>query len=165
MHHRPKSHAIRCATAALAVVVGLLTGCGSDSAERCVPEPSTTVSAAQLAGTYVGSREAEGVRLTLSTTPGGNRGGTLTTENWPTGSFHTSKPGRAFTGSGTWEVEDARASTRRSLLRLQFEDPAEVTSGDTLDKLSIGIDARRIVIYDDTDPDVCPAFRLQLQTD
>ncbi|OEJ22274.1 hypothetical protein BGK67_32380 [Streptomyces subrutilus] len=130
-----------------------------------MPEPSTTASAAQLVGTYVGSREADGVRLTLTATPGGNRGGTLTAENWPTGNFHTSQPGKAFTGSGTWEVEDPRPPTRRSLLRLQFEDPAEVTSGDTLDKLSIGIDAQRIFVYDDVDPDVCPAFRLQLQTE
>ncbi|MBT2408483.1 MULTISPECIES: hypothetical protein [unclassified Streptomyces] len=161
MHHRPQR--IRRAAAALAVLCGSLTACGSDTFERCVPEASTTASAAQLVGTYEGSHEAEGVRLTLTATPGENRGGTLTTENWPTGSFHKSKPGKAFTGSGTWEVEDARASTHRSLLRLQFEDPAEVTSGDTLDKLSIGIDADRIFVYDDFDPDVCPAFRLELQ--
>ncbi|MER8095951.1 hypothetical protein [Streptomyces goshikiensis] len=161
MHHR--SHRIRRTTAALTVLVGSLTACGSDALERCVPEASTTASAAQLVGTYEGSLEAEGVRLTLTATPGGNRGGTLTAENWPTGNFHKSQPGRAFTGTGTWEVEDARPPKGRSLIRMQFDDPSEVTSSDTLDKLSIGIDAKRIFVYDDSDPDVCPDFRLKLR--
>ncbi|MFG2751901.1 hypothetical protein [Streptomyces xanthophaeus] len=161
MHHRPQR--ILRTAAALATLVGSLTACGSDVMERCVPEASSTVSAAQLAGTYEGSKEADGVRLTLTTTPGGNRGGTLTAENWPTGSFHKSEPGKAFTGSGTWDVEDARSPKGRSYVRLQFEDPTEVTSGDTLDKLSVGIDAKRTLLYDDFDPDVCPKFRLKLQ--
>ncbi len=147
----------------MSILVGSLTACGSDAFERCVPKASATVSAAQLIGAYEGSREAEGVRLTLAAAPGGNRGGTFTAENWPTGSFHKSPPGKAFTGSGSWAVQDALPPKGRSLLRLQFDDPAEVTTGATLDKLSIGIDAKRIFVYDDTDPDVCPAFRLKLR--
>ncbi|MBT2454168.1 hypothetical protein [Streptomyces sp. ISL-86] len=161
MHHR--SHRIRRSVAALAALVGSLTACGSDAFERCVPEESTTASAAQLVGTYEGSLTAKGVRLTLTATPGQNAGGTLTAENWPTGNFYRSKLGEAFTGSGTWEVESGRPPNSRSLLRLHFEQPELFLPGDTLDKLSIGVDAKRIFVYDNPDPDVCPDFRLQLQ--
>ncbi|MFD8979740.1 hypothetical protein [Streptomyces sp. NPDC059564] len=160
MHHRP--HRIRRATAALAVLIGSLTACGSDSSERCVPEASTTASAAQLVGSYAGSLKAEGTRLTLTATPGANQGGALTAENWPTGSFYRSKLGETFNGSGTWEVEPARSPDGRSLLRLHFDAPELLLPGDTLDKLSIGIDAERTFVYDDRDPDVCPDFRLRL---
>ncbi|MEU9377903.1 hypothetical protein AB0D94_29660 [Streptomyces sp. NPDC048255] len=161
MHHR--SHRIRRAAAALAVLVGSLTACGSDTFERCVPEESTTAGAAQLAGTYEGSLKAEGVRLTLTADPGGKGGGTLSAENWPTGGFHRAELGEAFSGSGTWEVESGQSPNGRSLLRLHFEKPQLFLPGDTLDKLSIGIDAERTFVYDNSDPDVCPDFRLKLQ--
>ncbi|MFE9799765.1 hypothetical protein ACFYP6_12905 [Streptomyces goshikiensis] len=164
MHHR--SHHTRrsvAALVALAALVGLLSACGSDAFERCVPEESTTASAAQLAGTYEGSFKAKDIRLALTATPGQNTGGTLTVENWPTGSFHRSKLGETFTGSGTWEVEPGRPPNSRSLLRLHFEQPELLLPGDTLDKLSIGIDTKRTFVYDNSDPDVCPDFRLKLQ--
>ncbi|MET9885217.1 hypothetical protein ABZZ20_19210 [Streptomyces sp. NPDC006430] len=53
--------------------------------------------------------------------------------------------------------------SRRSLLRLHFDKPELLLPGDTLDKLSIGIDGKRTFVYDDRDPDVCPDFRLRLQ--
>ncbi|MFD3695655.1 hypothetical protein ACFWUZ_05775 [Streptomyces sp. NPDC058646] len=162
MHHR--SHRIRRCVAALAVLAGSLTACGSGAFERCVPQASTA-SAAELAGSYEGSLDAEGVRLTLTAAPGQNRGGTLTVENWPTGGFHTSEPGRAFTGSGTWEIDTGRATKGRSLLRLHFEEPELLLPGDVLDTLSIGIDSERTFLYDDFDPDVCPDFRLKLRQD
>lgn len=157
------SHRTAAALAALAVLAGSLTACGSGAFERCVPEESTTASAAQLVGTYEGSLKAAGVRLTLTATPNQNSGGTLTVENWPTGSFYRSKPGEAFTGSGTWEVESGRPPKSRSLLRLHFEQPELLLPGDTLDKLSIGVDAERTFVYDNADPDVCPDFRLRLR--
>lgn len=156
-------HHIRRTTAALTVLAGSVTACGSNAFERCVPEESTTASAAQLVGTYEGSLKAKGVRLALAATPGQNSGGSLTVENWPTGTPYRSEPGEAFTGSGTWEVESGRPPRSRSLLRLHFEQPEPLLPGDTLDKLSVGIDAERIFVYDNTDPDVCPDFRLKLQ--
>ncbi|MFD6182681.1 hypothetical protein [Streptomyces goshikiensis] len=151
------------AVAALAALAGSLTACGSDALERCVPEESTAAGAAQLVGTYEGLLKAKDIRLTLTATPGQNTGGTLTVDNWPTGSFHRSGLGETFTGSGTWEVESGRPPNSRSLLRLRFEQPELFLPGDTLDKLAIGIDAKRIFVYDNSDPDVCPDFRLKLR--
>ncbi|MFE3608138.1 hypothetical protein [Streptomyces goshikiensis] len=164
MHHR--SQRIRrsgAALAALAALAGSLTACGSDALERCVPEESTTAGAAQLVGTYEGFLKAKDIHLTLTATPGQNTGGTLTVENWPTGSFHRSGLGETFSGSGTWELESGRPPTSRSLLRFHFEQPELFLPGDTLDKLSIGIDAKRTFVYDNPDPDVCPDFRLKLR--
>ncbi|WP_125542639.1 hypothetical protein [Streptomyces sp. WAC05292] len=151
--------------AALAAVAGLLSGCGSDAFERCVPEAADTAGAAQLAGTFEGELEAKGVRLTLALTPGTAHGGSFTVENWPTGdsSFHAHL-GKAFSGSGTWVVDPAGSGRDRTTLLLDFAEPEGIMQGDTLDRLSIGIDAKRTFVYDDPDPDVCPDFRLRLRT-
>ncbi|MHC6627893.1 hypothetical protein ACYTFC_17670 [Streptomyces globosus] len=151
--------------AALAAVAGLLSGCGSDAFERCVPEAADTAGAAQLAGTFEGEREAKGVRLTLALTPGTAHGGSFTAENWPTGdsSFHAHL-GTTFSGSGTWVVAPAGGGWDRTMLLMDFTEPEGFGKDDTLDRLSIGIDAKRTFVYDDPDPDVCPDFRLRLRT-
>ncbi|MFK0255933.1 hypothetical protein [Streptomyces sp. NPDC090445] len=149
---------------ALAAVGGALTACGSDAFERCVPEAADTAGAAQLAGTFDGELKAKGASLVLTLTPGTAQGGSFTAENWPTGdsSFHAHL-GKTFSGSGTWQVQAPVSAKGRTMLVLEFTEPEGFLHGDTLDKLSIGIDAKRTFVYDDRDPDVCPKFRLRLR--
>ncbi|MGW6948480.1 hypothetical protein [Streptomyces xanthophaeus] len=158
-----RSQSIRRTAAALAVLAGSLTACSADAFERCVPEESTTAGAVQLPGTYEGALKAKGVRLTLTTASGGEGAGTLTAENWPTGSAHEATLGKTFSGSGTWEVETDNAPNRRRVVRLHFDKPELFLPGDTVDKLSIGIDAERTFVYTNPDPEICPKFRLKLQ--
>ncbi|MET9887401.1 hypothetical protein ABZZ20_30535 [Streptomyces sp. NPDC006430] len=160
------NHRIRAATA-LIVLTWPLTACGgSDGAgpfERCVPEESATVSTAELDGSYEGSREAAGARLTLTSRPG-QVGGTLTAENWPTGDAFRDELGPSFSTTGTWELTRPSGSTKHPLLRLHFDPPKpDLPTPDTIDLLSVGIDAKRTFIYDNADPDTCPDFRLQLR--
>ncbi|WP_405710303.1 hypothetical protein OG264_16615 [Streptomyces xanthophaeus] len=158
-----RSHRIRRTAAALAVLAGSLTACSAETFERCVPEESTTAGAVQLPGTYEGALKAKGVRLTLTTASGGKGAGTLTAENWPTGSAHEATLGKTFSGSGTWEVETDNSPDRRRVVRLHFDKPELFLPGDTVDKLSIGIDAERTFVYTNPDPEICPKFRLKLQ--
>lgn len=145
------------AVAALAVLTATLTACGSDTLQRCVPVAAKSATPGELIGLYEGAHEAEGVRLTLSS------GGAMRAEKWPTGDYHRAELGDTFNGSGTWEIEQATASHDRALLRLHFTRPTQFLKGDTLDKLTIGIDANRTDLYEDFDPDVCPDFRLRLR--
>ncbi|MBD0741430.1 hypothetical protein [Streptomyces sp. CBMA152] len=155
MHHH--SRRALGAVAALVVLAATLTACGSDALKRCVPVPVKSAAPGDLVGRYEGAHEADGVRLTLSS------GGAMRAEKWPTGDYHRAELGNTFNGSGTWEIEPATASNDRALLRLHFTKPALFLKGDTLDKLTIGIDSTRTDLYQDFDPDVCPDFRLQLQ--
>ncbi|WP_370413664.1 hypothetical protein [Streptomyces fradiae] len=118
MHHRTHldrrahgAHRAPAALAALVVLVGSLTACGSGvGPERCVPEASSTAGAAELVGSYDGSLEAEGVRLTLAGTAGAGQGGTMTAENWPTGSFSRS----ASTASGPSSTTTSTPTSART---------------------------------------------------
>ncbi|MFE5536478.1 hypothetical protein [Streptomyces sp. NPDC056492] len=160
------NHRIRVATALLALTWPL-TACGGSGgagpSERCVPEEAATVSTSELEGGYEGSREAAGTRLTLTSRPG-QAGGTLTTENWPTGDAFRDELGPSFSTTGTWELTRPSGSTKHPLLRLHFDPPKpDLPTPDTIDLLSVGIDEQRTFIYDNADPDTCPAFRLQLR--
>ncbi|MEU1076089.1 MULTISPECIES: hypothetical protein [unclassified Streptomyces] len=151
----PHSRRALGAVAALVLLAAPLTACGSDALERCVPVAADSATPGELIGSYEGAHEADGVRLTLSPD------GAMRAEKWPTGDYHRATLGATFNGSGTWEVERATGTEDRALLRLHFTKPTMFLKGDTLDKLTIGIDASRAVLYEDFDPDVCPDFRLQ----
>ncbi|MEU9096184.1 hypothetical protein [Streptomyces sp. NPDC048361] len=110
-----------------------------------------------LAGTYRGVYEARGAVLTLSSVPGWS-GGTLTVEGWPTGSTYRAELGKTFKGSGTWELD--AGSQGGPLVRLSFTQPHDWISGDTVDRLAIAADSSRTVLYENSDPDTCPDFRL-----
>ncbi|MEU8843776.1 hypothetical protein AB0D97_32425 [Streptomyces roseus] len=160
------NHRIRAATALIALTWPL-TACGSSGGtgafERCVPEESASVSTVELEGRYEGSRSAAGARLTLSPRPG-QVGGTLTAENWPTGEAFRDELGPSFGTSGTWELTRPSGSTEHTLLRLHFDPPKpDLPTPDTIDLLSVGIDAKRTFLYDNADPNTCPDFRLQLR--
>ncbi|MDJ0382498.1 hypothetical protein [Streptomyces sp. G-G2] len=155
---------ITAAGAALAALSWSLTACGlgSGTLDRCVPAPATTASTADLEGSYAGSLAAEGTRLTLTTRPG-ESGGTLTVGNWPTGDSFRKELGASFSTTGTWELDQPSAGSQHALLRLHFDPPKpDLPAPDTIDLLSIGIDAKRTFVYADDDPDTCPDFRLQL---
>ncbi|MEF2529407.1 MULTISPECIES: hypothetical protein [Streptomyces] len=159
-------HPIRAATA-LFLLTWPLTACGVSGGdglfERCVPEEATRANTAELEGSYEGSQEAKGTRLTLTARPG-RSGGTLTVENWPTGDSFRDELGPSFSGTGTWEIDHPSGSAKHPLLRLQFDPPKpDMPTPHTIDLLSIGIDAKRTFIYDNKDPDTCPHFRLQLR--
>lgn len=151
----PQSRRALGSVAALVVLAATLTACGSDTFERCVPVAAKSATPGELIGRYEGAHEADGVRLTLSS------GGAMRAEKWPTGDYHRAELGTTFNGTGTWEIEPATASNDRALLRLHFTKPTLFLKGDTLDKLTIGIDGTRTDLYEDFDPDVCPDFRLQ----
>ncbi|MER7467088.1 hypothetical protein [Streptomyces sp. NPDC097981] len=145
------------AATTLAVLAATLTACGSDAFQRCVPVAGKGATPLEVIGSYEGSGKAGGVRLTLSS------GGAMTAEKWLNGSYFGADSGDTFNASGTWEIQQATASNDRALLRLHFDKPVGFLKGDTLDRLSIGVDATRTFLYDDFDPDVCPDFRLRLQ--
>ncbi|MEV3992068.1 hypothetical protein AB0J57_24460 [Streptomyces sp. NPDC049837] len=159
--NRRHSHAVA-TTAALAVLTAMLSACGSDTFERCVPKESAAASSADLSGTYEGRRDAEGVRLTLATAPN-QSGGTLSAENWPTGDYYWEELGDTFDGSGTWEIDPPSGPDESPMLRLHFDKPKDMLRGDTVDLLTIAADSERTVIYKNADPDTCPSFRLDLK--
>ncbi|GAA4909138.1 hypothetical protein ACFPM3_12075 [Streptomyces coeruleoprunus] len=160
MNHR--SRGLLVGMTALGLLSTTLTACGTDAFERCVPEESASAAAAGIDGTYEGVRDAEGVRLTL-TNGSGKAGNTLTVENWPTGDYYRDELGETFDGSGTWEIDRSTASEQSPLLRLHFDKPKPLLRGDTIDLLTITSDDKRVVLYDNTDPDTCPSFRLDLE--
>ncbi|WP_412075622.1 hypothetical protein ACLF6K_06830 [Streptomyces xanthophaeus] len=135
--------------------VGAADGCRSGRRRR--PEVSGS------RGPREGLTRHHGARLTLTTRPG-ESGGTLTAENWPTGDSLRKELGTSFNTTGTWELDQPSAGNRHALLRLYFDPPKpDLPTPDTIDLLSIGIDAKRTFIYADDDPDTCPDFRLQLR--
>ncbi|MFD7334680.1 hypothetical protein ACFV98_01580 [Streptomyces violascens] len=149
---------------AIAVVLPLsafgITGCGASGVlDRCVPAGGAAVGANELVGTYRGVHDAAGARLTLSLGPG-QHGGTLTVDDWPTGTYYRAELGKTFKGSGTWVV-DTR-SQGHPLVRLSFTQPHDWLPGDTVDRLTVAADSTRTVLYEDSDPDTCPDFRLDL---
>ncbi|MEU8955500.1 hypothetical protein AB0C93_14465 [Streptomyces sp. NPDC048518] len=118
-----------------------------------------------LAGTYRGEGDAEGVTLTLKA-PGasesGPDGGKVSVRDWPTGDWYRSELGEAFDGSGTWSVvQGGTSATEFAHLSLSFTAPERFLNGDTLDSLSIATSGGRTYLYAEDDPDVCPSFRLQ----
>jgi hypothetical protein len=158
-HRSPRVVAV---VTALVVLAGTLSACGADAFERCVPEESAEAGGADLAGTYEGKRDAEGVRLTLTTVPR-QSGGTLSVENWPTGDYYREELGETFDGSGTWEIDPPSGPEKSPLLRLHFDKPKALLRGDTVDLLTIAVDSKRTVVYKNDDPDTCPSFRLDLK--
>ncbi|MFJ3173857.1 hypothetical protein ACIPJK_24170 [Streptomyces roseus] len=73
-----------------------------------------------------------------------------------------SELGPSFSTSGTWELTRPSGSAQHPLLRLYFDPPKpDLPTPDTIDLLSVGIDAKRTFLYDNADPDTCPDFRLQ----
>ncbi|MEU5807576.1 hypothetical protein [Streptomyces sp. NPDC047718] len=152
------------AAAALLFLAWSLTACsgtGGGLFERCVPAEGATASTFDLEGSYTGSLDAEGVRLTLVTSPG-EIGGKLTVQHWPTGKSFRSELGASFDTTGTWQLEMASASVKHPMVRLYFDPPKPgLPIPDSLDRLSVGIDEKRTFLYDNADPDTCPDFRLQ----
>ncbi|MEV7729347.1 hypothetical protein AB0P15_32195 [Streptomyces sp. NPDC087917] len=148
--------------AALSLLTFQLTGCGASSTfERCIPPEATAAGGSELAGTYRGKHDADGVSLTLSLTPGHN-GGDLTVENWPTGDYYRAELGATFKGSGTWEIDTPSNPKDHPLVHLYFTQPHDWLSGDTVDRLSVAMDSTGTVLYENSDPDTCPDFRLDL---
>ncbi|MGW0189422.1 hypothetical protein ACWDV7_27195 [Streptomyces sp. NPDC003362] len=153
---------------AAAAVLGLLTclaGCSSASTavEGCMGEQAVGATSGELAGTYVGEGDAEGTTITLEVPESGS-GGKVTVRGWPTGDWHKSELGDSFDGSGTWSVVPGGTSaTEFAHVTLSLTAPERFLPGDTLDSLSIAEDDGRTYLYEDGDPDVCPAFRLRLQ--
>ncbi|NEB74370.1 hypothetical protein G3I40_03850 [Streptomyces sp. SID14478] len=150
-----------CTGGVLAVLVGgLSVGCSSDALKRCVPEKSAQISSTDLEGSYRGSGDADGAHIRLKSSPG-EFGGTMTVRDWPGSDFPRYGKDKKFDGSGTWQVDRTADSGKYPMVRLSFEDPDALTTVSTVDMLSIGVDAKRSVLYDEADPDTCPAFRLQ----
>ncbi|MFI9777268.1 hypothetical protein ACIHCV_21530 [Streptomyces sp. NPDC051956] len=150
-----------CAGVALAALAGgLFAGCSSDTFERCVPGKSTEVNSADLEGSYRGSGEADRTTITLKTTPG-QFGGTMTVRKWPSSDFPRYGKDQTFDGSGTWQVDKTSDSGKYPMVRLSFDEPDALATVNTVDLLSIGVDSKRTALYDEADPDTCPAFRLE----
>ncbi|MZD05400.1 hypothetical protein GTW43_09945 [Streptomyces sp. SID5785] len=151
-----------CAGVALATLAGgLIVACSSGTSGRCVPKRTAQVSSAELEGTYRGSHDADGARITLKTSPG-EFGGTMTVRRWPTDDFPRYGGDKTFDGSGRWQVSRTAGSGKYPMLKLSFETPEDpLATAGTVALLSIGVDAKHSVLYDDADPDTCPAFRLE----
>ncbi|MFI6942368.1 hypothetical protein ACIBI4_24110 [Streptomyces sp. NPDC050418] len=151
-----------------ALVLGLLSPLSAcslgGSGARCVPADANGVSTdGDLVGTYKGERDAKGVRLTLEAGTAQNEG-KASVRNWPTGDYHRDALGETFNGTGTWSVDwDSTGSPQNPVLQLDFEKPDVFAAGDTLDRLSIAADSDRTVFAHETDPDMCPKFRLERQ--
>ncbi|GHH02555.1 hypothetical protein [Streptomyces rubradiris] len=129
----------RLVTAAAALVLlSPLAGCSSaaTAVEACMGKRAVSATSGELAGTYVGEAHAKGVTLTLEASDDGT-GGKVTVRNWPTG------------------------SDEYGHVRLSFTEPERFLQEDTLDSLSIAKDSRRMYLYEDDDPEVCPTFRLR----
>ncbi|MET7359764.1 hypothetical protein ABZS76_15070 [Streptomyces sp. NPDC005562] len=159
----------RARLSAAAAAVGLLAclpGCSSASGavEGCVGAQAVGATSGELAGTYRGEGDAEGVTLTLKapeaseSEPGG---GKVTVRDWPTGDWYRSELGEAFDGSGTWSVvQGGTSATEFAHLSVSFTAPERFLGGDTLDSLLIAERDGRTSLYAEDDPDACPAFRL-----
>ncbi|PZT68965.1 hypothetical protein DN402_16335 [Streptomyces sp. SW4] len=143
-------------------MVGLLTclpGCSSVSTavEGCMGKQAVGATSGELAGTYRGEGDAEGVTLILEASESEPGSGTVTVNNWPTGDWYRSELGETFDGSGTWSViQGGTSATEFARLSLSFTAPERFLDGDTLDSLSIAQGDRRTYLYADDDPDVCP---------
>ncbi|MFJ9197026.1 hypothetical protein [Streptomyces flaveolus] len=154
------------AAAALALLT-CLPGCSSapTAVDACMGKQAVGATSGQLAGTYRGEGDAKDVTLTLkaSTTKPGS--GTVTVHHWPTGDWYRSELGENFDGSGTWSVvQGGTPATEFAHVSLSFTAPQRFLDGDTLDSLSIADGDGRTYLYAGDDPDVCPAFRLRLQS-
>lgn len=122
---------------------------------------AVSATSGELAGTYVGEGHAKGATITLKTS-GGKPGGTVTVHDWPTGDWYRGELGDTFDGKGTWDVEGGTRSGEHAQVHLFITEPRLFLRGYTLDALSIATDSKRTHLYEDDDPDVCPAFRLRL---
>ncbi|MFI8252004.1 hypothetical protein [Streptomyces filamentosus] len=154
--------------AAVLTLLFCLPGCSSASTavEACMGQQAVGATSGELAGTYRGEGDAEGVTLTLRASPTVPGSGTVTVHDWPTGDWYRSELGDTFDGSGTWSVVQGGATaTEFARLSLSFTAPKPLLDGDTLDSLSIAETDGRISLYTQDDPDVCPAFRLRHQGD
>ncbi|MDI3417939.1 hypothetical protein [Streptomyces luteolus] len=157
------SRRIPTAAAVCAMLSAPLAACSpADLAASCVPPKSKAVIASELVGTFKGAKDADDAGIVLKEKHG-QGGGTLSVRNWPTGDYYRDSLGATFDGTGTWEIQPASKTVKNPLLHLHFEEPKEFASGGTVDMLSVASDSKRTVIYEDTDPDVCPKFRLELR--
>ncbi|MFF9626916.1 hypothetical protein [Streptomyces griseosporeus] len=153
--------------AALALLLVPLAGCSSASTavEACMGKQSVGATSGELAGAYAGEGEAEGVTITLTPSENKPGGGRVTVHNWPTGDWYKGELGETFDGSGTWAVVGGGTSgADHAYVSLSFTAPQRFLDGDTLDRLSIAEDGAHVYLYEDDDPDVCPAFRLRKQS-
>ncbi|WP_077796929.1 hypothetical protein [Streptomyces sp. JHA26] len=154
------------AAVAVLALLTCLPGCSSEptSVEACMGKQAVGATSGQLAGTYRGEGDAEGVTLTLKASRDESGSGTVTVRDWPTGDWYRSELGETFDGSGTWSVvQGGTSATEFAHLALSFTTPQRFLKGDTLDSLSIAEGDGHTHLYADDDPDVCPAFRLQRQ--
>ncbi|MGI5359987.1 hypothetical protein ACQI4E_32465 [Streptomyces sp. CA-252508] len=154
--------------AALLALLTCLPGCSSASTavEGCMGKQAIGATSGELAGTYQGEGDAEGVTLTLKASESKPGSGTVTVHDWPTGDWYQSELGETFDGSGTWSVvQGGTSATEFVHLSLSFTAPKRFLEGDTLDSLSIAQGDERTYLYADDDPDICPAFRLRPQGD
>ncbi|MGN5379017.1 hypothetical protein ACQ4WX_21735 [Streptomyces lasalocidi] len=55
----------------------------------------------------------------------------------------------------------ANGSDRFARIHLSLTEPELFLQGYTLDELSIALDDKHACLYEDGDPDTCPAFRLR----
>ncbi|MEU3828296.1 hypothetical protein [Streptomyces sp. SID161] len=148
-----------------AAVLGLLTplaACSSASTavEACMARQAESATSGEVAGTYRGEAQAKGATITLRASDSGT-GGTVTVHDWPTGDWYRSELGDTFDGSGTWDVAGGYGAGDPGQVRLSFTAPELFLRGYTVDSLSIAADSERTYLYEDDDPDVCPAFRLR----
>ncbi|GAA3158037.1 hypothetical protein GCM10010521_52590 [Streptomyces rameus] len=148
-----------------AAVLGLLTplaACSSASTavEACMARQAKSVTSGEVAGTYRGEAHAKGATITL-TASDDHTGGTVTVHDWPTGDWYRSELGDTFDGSGTWDVAGGYGADDHGQVHLSFTAPELFLRGYTVDSLSVATDSERTFLYEDDDPDVCPAFRLR----
>ncbi|MFJ4322332.1 hypothetical protein ACIP3A_04320 [Streptomyces tricolor] len=160
----PRGRRPRLAAAAAALgLLAPLAACSSASTavEACMAQQAVSATSGEVEGTYLGEGDAEGVKLTLKASDT-RTGGTVTVHHWPTGDWYESELGETFDGSGTWDVEGGTRPGDHARVHLSFTAPELFLRGYTLDMLSVATDAERTYLYEDDDPDVCPAFRLRL---
>ncbi|MGW1596420.1 hypothetical protein [Streptomyces sp. NPDC002343] len=100
------------------------------------------------------------MQITLKASAAGT-GGTVTVRDRPTGDWYKSELGETFDGSGTWDVEGGSEAGDHARVHLSFTEPELFLRGYTVDMLSVATDSEHTYLYEDDDPDVCPAFRLR----
>ncbi|AWT43798.1 MULTISPECIES: hypothetical protein [Streptomyces] len=152
---------------ALALLLAPLAGCSSASTavEACMGKQAVGATSGELAGEYAGEGEAKGVTITLTPSEAKPGSGRVTVHNWPTGDWYKGELGETFDGSGSWAViGGGNSAAEHAYVALSFTTPERFLEGDTLDRLSIAGDGARVYLYEDDDPDVCPAFRLRKQS-